>query len=68
MHAPLPDCDCDCDRWRLQGYTIVPINVALANKGESILGSKAVASVAEVEAGVEIVDIFDEQNPYYIPV
>jgi len=40
----------------------------MAHEGGSILGSKAVASVADVDASVEIVDIFDEQNPYYIPV
>ena len=32
------------------------------------MGTKAVASVADVSHEIEIIDIFDEQNPYYIPV
>jgi predicted CoA-binding protein len=47
---------------------IVPINVSLAREGGQIMGRKAVASVAEIDGEIEIVDIFDEQNPYYIPV
>ena len=41
-----------------QGYTVIPVNPALAARGESYLGHKAVATLAEIGVPVDIVDIF----------
>ncbi len=41
-----------------QGYTIIPVNPALAARGESYFGHKAVATLAEITVPVDIVDIF----------
>ncbi len=41
-----------------QGYTIIPVNPALAARGESFFGHKAVATLAEITTPVDIVDVF----------
>ena len=41
-----------------QGYTIIPVNPALAARGESYFGQKAVATLAEITTPVDIVDVF----------
>ncbi|GGM12699.1 CoA-binding protein [Deinococcus aerophilus] len=41
-----------------QGYTVIPVNPALAARGESYFGHKAVATLAEISMPVDIVDIF----------
>lgn len=41
-----------------QGYTVIPVNPALAARGESYFGHRAVATLAEIGAPVDIVDIF----------
>merc|ERR1719487_1698449 len=51
-----------------EGYDVIPVNYGVAKQGGLILGRKAVASVAEVEGSAKIVDIFNEENPYYLPV
>ncbi|GGL16403.1 CoA-binding protein [Deinococcus radiotolerans] len=41
-----------------QGYTIIPVNPALAARGESFFGHRAVATLAEITTPVDIVDVF----------
>ncbi|GBF07594.1 CoA-binding protein [Deinococcus aerius] len=41
-----------------QGYTIIPVNPALAARGESFFGHKAVSTLAEITTPVDIVEIF----------
>lgn len=41
-----------------QGYTIIPVNPALAERGDSFFGHKAVASLAEIDVPVDVVDVF----------
>jgi predicted CoA-binding protein len=41
-----------------QGYTVIPVNPSLAERGESYFGHKAVATLAEIGGPVDIVDIF----------
>ncbi len=41
-----------------QGYTIIPVNPALAARGESFFGHRAVATLAEITTPVGIVDVF----------
>ena len=41
-----------------QGYTVIPVNPALAARGESFFGQKAVATLAEIGSPVDIVDVF----------
>jgi predicted CoA-binding protein len=41
-----------------QGYTVIPVNPALAARGESHFGHRAVATLAEIGTPVDIVDIF----------
>ena len=41
-----------------QGYTIIPVNPALAARGESYFGHRAVSTLAEIGVPVDIVDIF----------
>ncbi|NTX99852.1 CoA-binding protein [Deinococcus sp. JMULE3] len=41
-----------------QGYTIIPVNPALAARGESYFGHRAVATLAEITTPVDIVDVF----------
>lgn len=41
-----------------QGYTIIPVNPALAARGESFFGHKAVSTLTEITTPVDIVEIF----------
>lgn len=41
-----------------QGYTVIPVNPALAGRGESFFGSKAVATLAEITTPVDVVEVF----------
>ena len=41
-----------------QGYTIIPINPALAARGESFFGRAAVATLAELTESVDVVEVF----------
>ena len=50
-----------------QGFAVVPVNYSVAQAGGEILGRKAVAQVADC-CGLEVVDIFNEENPYYMPM
>ena len=56
----------------VQGHKLVPINFTIGHKGGEILGFKAVSTVAEAQHNtngkLEVVDIFNEENPYYLPV
>ncbi|MDV6373010.1 CoA-binding protein [Deinococcus arenicola] len=41
-----------------QGYTVIPVNPSLAQRGETYFGHKAVATLAEITGPVDIVNIF----------
>ncbi|WP_309571223.1 CoA-binding protein [Deinococcus sp.] len=41
-----------------QGYTVIPVNPALARRGESYFGQRAVSTLAEIQGPVDIVEIF----------
>lgn len=41
-----------------QGYTIIPVNPALAGRGESFFGHRAVSTLAEISTPVDVVEIF----------
>lgn len=41
-----------------QGYTIIPVNPALAARGESFFGSRAVSTLAEIAVPVDVVEVF----------
>lgn len=41
-----------------QGYTIIPVNPALAARGESFFGHKAVSTLAEIALSVDVVEVF----------
>lgn len=41
-----------------QGYTVIPVNPALAARGESFFGQRAVATLAEITTPVDVVEIF----------
>ncbi|WP_339095092.1 CoA-binding protein [Deinococcus sp. VB142] len=41
-----------------QGYTIIPVNPALAARGQSFFGQKAVSTLAEIPTPVDIVEVF----------
>jgi len=41
-----------------QGYTVIPVNPALAARGESYFGRAAVSSLAEIDEPVDVVDVF----------
>ena len=41
-----------------QGYTIIPVNPALAARGESFFGQKAVSTLAEIAVPVDVVEVF----------
>ncbi|BDP40866.1 CoA-binding protein [Deinococcus aetherius] len=41
-----------------QGYTIIPVNPALAARGESFFGHRAVSTLAEISTPVDVVEIF----------
>ncbi|PNY81971.1 CoA-binding protein [Deinococcus koreensis] len=41
-----------------QGYTIIPVNPALAGRGESFFGQKAVSLLADITTPVDVVEIF----------
>jgi predicted CoA-binding protein len=41
-----------------QGYTVLPVNPALAARGESFFGHKAVSTLAEISPPVDVVEIF----------
>ena len=41
-----------------QGYRIIPVNPAMAARGESAFGEPARASLAEIREPVDVVDVF----------
>ncbi len=41
-----------------QGYTVIPVNPALAARGESFFGHRAVSTLAELTTPVDVVEIF----------
>lgn len=41
-----------------QGYSIIPVNPALADNGKTYFGSKAVATLAEIGVPVDVVEVF----------
>ncbi|GAA5532292.1 CoA-binding protein [Deinococcus aluminii] len=41
-----------------QGYTIIPVNPALAARSQSFFGHRAVATLAEITVPVDVVEIF----------
>lgn len=41
-----------------QGYTVIPVNPALAARGESFFGRAAVSTLAELTESVDVVEIF----------
>jgi uncharacterized protein len=41
-----------------QGYKIIPVNPALAERGESYFGNKAVAHLSDIAEPVDVVEIF----------
>ena len=41
-----------------QGYTVIPVNPALAGRGESFFGAKAVSTLAEITTPVDVVEVF----------
>lgn len=41
-----------------QGYTIIPVNPALAARGESFFGHKAVSTLADITVPVDVVEVF----------
>ncbi|MFD2610184.1 CoA-binding protein [Deinococcus taklimakanensis] len=41
-----------------QGYTVIPVNPAVAGRGESFFGSKAVSTLAEITTPVDVVEVF----------
>ncbi|WP_102125238.1 CoA-binding protein [Deinococcus planocerae] len=41
-----------------QGYTVIPVNPALAARGESFFGHRAVATLAEITTPVDVVELF----------
>lgn len=41
-----------------QGYTVIPVNPALAARGESYFGQRAVATLAEIGTPVDVVEVF----------
>ena len=51
-----------------KGYRVIPVNPRAAAAGASILGEKARASLAEVPAPVEMVDIFRASEASLRPV
>lgn len=48
---------------RLKGYQVVPVNPGHA--GKELLGETVVASLSEIEGGVDMVDIF--RRPEHVP-
>jgi predicted CoA-binding protein len=41
-----------------QGYTVIPVNPALAARGESFFGHRAVSTLAEIATPVDVVEVF----------
>lgn len=41
-----------------QGYTVIPVNPTLAERGEGYFGRAAVASLAQITEPVDVVDVF----------
>ncbi|WP_034386853.1 CoA-binding protein [Deinococcus sp. YIM 77859] len=41
-----------------QGYTIIPVNPALAARGQSFFGHRAVSTLAEIGTPVDVVEVF----------
>ena len=41
-----------------QGYTIIPVNPALAARGQSFFGQKALSSLREITVPVDVVEVF----------
>lgn len=41
-----------------QGYTVIPVNPALAARGQSFFGQRAVSTLAEITTPVDIVEVF----------
>lgn len=49
-----------------QGYTIIPVNPALAARGQSFFGQRAVSTLAEISMPVDIVEIFRRSDKVYL--
>ncbi|ULH14586.1 CoA-binding protein [Deinococcus sp. KNUC1210] len=47
------------------GYTVIPVNPALAARGESYFGHAAVSTVAELTEPVDVVEIFRRSDKVY---
>ncbi|SMB90011.1 CoA-binding protein [Deinococcus hopiensis] len=41
-----------------RGYSVIPVNPALAARGESFFGHKAVSTLAEIGVPVDVVEVF----------
>lgn len=41
-----------------QGYTVIPVNPALAGRGASFFGQRAVSTLAEISTPVDVVEVF----------
>ena len=41
-----------------QGYTVIPVNPALAGRGESFFGRAAASTLAELTESVDVVEVF----------
>ena len=41
-----------------QGYTVIPVNPALAARGEAFFGHVAVATLADIQEPVDVVEVF----------
>ncbi|GGR01722.1 CoA-binding protein [Deinococcus ruber] len=47
------------------GYTVIPVNPALAARGESYFGRAAVSTVSELTEPVDVVEIFRRSDKVY---
>ena len=52
-----------------QGYTVIPVNPSLAERGQSFFGQKAVSSLSEITVPVDIVEVFrrSDKVPEHLP-
>ncbi|WP_221088109.1 CoA-binding protein [Deinococcus aquaedulcis] len=57
-HDPMKPAHYVPEYMHRQGYTVIPVNPALAARGESYFGHRAVATLAEIGTPVDIVDVF----------